>query len=63
MAEQTFHDGSALLKVYGYITMVFLSILKRTTLITSCLLPLRTGGGRVVRRCWVNFQCRGVLQF
>ena len=19
------------------------------------------GGGRVVRRCWVNFQCRGVL--
>ena len=20
------------------------------------------GGGRVVRRCWVNFQCRGVLQ-
>ena len=21
------------------------------------------GGGRVVRKCWVNFQCRGVLQF
>ena len=21
----------------------------------------RGGGGRVVRRCWVNFQCRGVL--
>ena len=20
-----------------------------------------TRGGRVVRRCWVNFQCRGVL--
>ena len=20
-----------------------------------------TGGGRVVRRCWVNFQCQGVL--
>ena len=20
-----------------------------------------TGGGRVERRCWVNFQCRGVL--
>ena len=20
-------------------------------------------GGRVVRRCWVNFQCRGVLQY
>ena len=24
---------------------------------------LPVGGGRVVRRCWVNFQCRGVLQF
>ena len=23
----------------------------------------KTGGGRVVRWCWVNFQCRGVLQF
>ena len=22
---------------------------------------LFVGGGRVVRRCWVNFQCRGVL--
>ena len=21
----------------------------------------RLGGGRVERRCWVNFQCRGVL--
>ena len=21
------------------------------------------GDGRVVRWCWVNFQCRGVLQF
>ena len=20
-------------------------------------------GGRAVRRCWINFQCRGVLQF
>ena len=24
---------------------------------------LSPGGGRVVRWCWVNFQCRGVLQF
>ena len=23
--------------------------------------PRSEGGGRVVRRCWVNFQCRGVL--
>ena len=22
---------------------------------------LKPGGGRVVRRCWVNFQCQGVL--
>ena len=22
----------------------------------------KTGGGRMVRWCWVNFQCRGVLQ-
>ena len=24
-------------------------------------LPVSQGGGRVVRWCWVNFQCRGVL--
>ena len=24
-------------------------------------LPVWHGGGRVVRRCWVNFQCRGIL--
>ena len=24
-------------------------------------LPVPGRGGRVVRRCWVNFQCRGVL--
>ena len=24
-------------------------------------IALRKGGGRVVRRCWVNFQCLGVL--
>ena len=24
---------------------------------------LESGGGRVVRWCWVNFQYRGVLQF
>ena len=27
----------------------------------SFSLSLGGGGGRVVRRCWVNFQCRGVL--
>ena len=25
------------------------------------IIPLTNGGGRVVRLCWVNFQCRGVL--
>ena len=25
--------------------------------------PILVVGGRVVRWCWVNFQCRGVLQF
>ena len=29
----------------------------------SFLFSFSLGGGRVVRRCWVNFQCRGVLQF
>ena len=23
--------------------------------------PRRPWGGRVVRRCWLNFQCRGIL--
>ena len=27
----------------------------------SCLSAIYEGGGRVVRRCWVNFQCQGVL--
>ena len=25
------------------------------------LVPIKQGGGRVVRWCWENFQCRGVL--
>ena len=25
------------------------------------VIPILHGGGRVVRRCWVNLQCRGVL--
>ena len=32
-----------------------------TTFMFSLLYPFTTGGGRVVRRCWVNFQCQGVL--
>ena len=26
-------------------------------------LQVLVGGGRVVRWCWVNFQCQGILQF
>ena len=29
--------------------------------LTGYFHPPIQGGGRVVRRCWVNFQCRGVL--
>ena len=35
------------------------------TIVLEKLIPdalKRPEGGRVVRRCWVNFQCRGVLQ-
>ena len=32
-------------------------------LLSSILSLLYLRGGRVVRWCWVNFQCRGVLQF
>ena len=31
--------------------------------IGTVVFQLEHGGGRVVRWCWVNFQCRGVLQF
>ena len=31
--------------------------------IFTLIYPFFPGGGRVVRWCWVNFQCRGVLQF
>ena len=31
--------------------------------IPSVCFPVTLGGGRVVRCCWVNFQCWGVLQF
>ena len=30
-------------------------------MVTSYVCSRKIGGGRVVRRCWVNFQCRGVL--
>ena len=31
--------------------------------IFTLIYPFSPGGGRVVRWYWVNFQCRGVLQF
>ena len=36
----------------------------RHTSLISIVVKINTenvGGGRVVRRCWVNFQCQGVL--
>ena len=33
----------------------------RLSFLSSFSNSLGDGGGRVVRRCWVNFQCRGVL--
>ena len=41
--------------VYLYFVMLF-SICKQ-------LFVIGRGGGRVERRCWVNFQCRDVLLF
>ena len=35
---------------------------KRDIVVIICVRCM-CGGGRVVRWCWVNFQCRGVLQF
>ena len=29
----------------------------------KCTFLAMYGGGRVVRWCWINFQCRGILQF
>ena len=36
-------------------------VLKDLFMLLSAFFPLFEGGGRVVRWCWVNFQCRGVL--
>ena len=33
----------------------------RQITVMFCFCIFHIGGGRVVRRCWVNFQCRGVL--
>ena len=34
---------------------------KANCTLLSAKMSTQDGGGRVVRRCWVNFQCRGVL--
>ena len=34
-----------------------------SSILSLLFLPLSGWGGRVARRSWVNFQCRGVLQF
>ena len=40
----------------AYQLIVFIRLYKQGS-------PLTRRGVRVVRWCWVNFQCRGVLQF
>ena len=49
---------TALAEGAGGVVWTFFS---RLSFLFSFSLPLGDGGGRVVRRCWVNFQCRGVL--
>ena len=53
----TVGQGSAALAVGagGGCLVIFTLIYPFTSLSPS-------GGGRVVRWCWVNFQCRGVIQ-
>ena len=34
-----------------------------TKILSQRAVKVVIGDGRVVRRCWVNFQCRGVLEF
>ena len=40
---------------------LFVHFFSRLSFLSFFSISLRDGGGRVVRRCWVNFQCRGVL--
>ena len=48
---------------WGFVwTFLFSSILSLLCLPLSERRP-EVRGGRVVRWCWINFQCRGVLQF
>ena len=53
--------NSTLKAVVNYLCMHSLCFMLRDFLLVK--LPVVMGGGRVVRRCWVNFQCQGVLQF
>ena len=55
-----------------YFSLIFSNKLPNFVLFHKCSFSLIVlkysvkvviGGGRVVRWCWVNFQCRGVLQF
>ena len=48
------------LYVEGYIVFVFPSVCPSfRDSVCPCVRPLTLRGGRVVRWCWVNFQCRG----
>ena len=53
------HDSLAFIGQH-FVTTRVVHLPKRTE---TSLITESDVGGRVVRRCWVNFQCRGVLQF
>ena len=45
----------------GWLDDLRLYVVSKGTSLTVEKISPRAGGGRVVRWCWVNFQCRGVL--
>ena len=54
------------MKLFTFNLDVWMVVLGLTALRDSTLVYIGSssrGGGRVVRWCCVNFQCRGVLQF
>ena len=45
-----------------FVRVQYYIVLHNVRFATKEKIPYHCGGGRVVRWCWVNFQCRGVLQ-
>ena len=50
------------LSIYFDTVILSVKICVQSSFICTCMLFYTfIGGGRVEQRCWVNFQCRGVL--